>query len=270
MNNQNFKAMARNKGIIRLEGKAGRLSFYKRKGVEIVREAGGPSARQMRTRKSMRRQRENINEFYHAASPASKTLRTSLKEMRHLWHCDLSGFMTAFLRKVIQLGTEEPGKRSLNLRTHKELLKDFRFNPDRSFEGVFKSQFDISVNAQRNEAVLHVPAFDPLVCLDAPAGATHYRILFGMAVLSEYVFVQNGARYKANDPADGKSAVMYSAFSDVQIVSPPLTLIASLVSGIVPLFTSAVILATGIEFYQQVGGMMYRLKEGGCMKAVAE
>jgi hypothetical protein len=67
--------MARQKGPLRFEGSVGELSFYRDKQHGyIVRRKGGPSRRQIKTRKSCARVREN-NEEFGLASSAGALLR---------------------------------------------------------------------------------------------------------------------------------------------------------------------------------------------------
>lgn len=262
--------MARNNGIIRLKGTVGGITFYKRLGVEVAREPAGPSADQIRKRKSMRRQRENINEFYHAASPAAKVLRTCLAPMKHLWHPDLSGKLNGLFRTIIDREPGVPGQRSLHVRAHKEMLKDFKFHPEKKFENIFSAAFHIEVNDRRNEAMLHVPSFAPETALDAPRGATCFRFLFAITVLSEYVFHKEASPYLPLDAeANGQHDFITSEYMDLQSTPPPLALKAGLPEGVAPAATSALVVALGVEFYQEVNGEIYLLRQGGGMK-VAE
>lgn len=261
--------MARTKGIIRLKGTVGHITFYKRLGVEVTREAGGPSASQIKKRRSMRRQRENINEFYHAASPAAKVLRVGLAQMKHLWHPDLCGYLNGLFRAIIGAGPGAPGQRSLCVLAHKEMLMGFSFHPERFFENVFMGTHEIEVNTLRNEATLSIPPVDAKALINAPEGATHFRLLFAITVLSEYVFVRNAEPYRAADiKANGQGHFVASEFMDVQSASAAVVLKAALPGGIFPAATSALIAAFGIEFHQEVNGKMYKLKQGGCMRNV--
>jgi hypothetical protein len=49
---------------------------------------------------------------------------------------------------------------------------------------------------------------------------------------------------------------------------PAFTLSGSLPSAVTPATTSAVILSLGIEFYQEVNGLKYLMKQNGCMRVV--
>ena len=75
----------------------------------------------------------------------------------------------------------QQGQRPVQLLAHKNLLKDFLFHPDRSFDSVVKASFSSSINANRNEAVLNIPAADSVHSIVAPSGATHYRFIFAIS-----------------------------------------------------------------------------------------
>jgi hypothetical protein len=261
--------MARNKSIIKLKGKVGSLSFYQSNGEDLVRVAGGPSADQIRSRPSMKRNRENINEFLHAASPAAKVLRSGLAGMKHLWHCNTCGNLNALLRQIIELGEGNRGQRTLSILKGKSLLKEFLFHPERRLENVFLAKYDYIFNDLRTDAVLIIPSFYANGLLNFPSGATHFRLLLGMTVLSEYHFVGNELPFFPNDPiANGKNGFTSSEYLSLSDRIPSTSIHVTLPEGIIPAPSSGTILALGIEFYQEVNGKMYLLKQSGCMKVL--
>jgi hypothetical protein len=261
--------MARNKSIIKLKGKIGSLSFYSRNGVDLVRTAGGPSADQVKSRPSMQRTRENINEFMRAASPAGKVIRVGLAGMKHLWHCDTCGNLNKLLRKIVDLGEGARGERSLSILNAKTLFKEFLFHPERRLENVFLARYDFSFNELRTEAEVILPSFYPNGLIHFPSGATHFRLLLGMTVLSEYTFVGNGEPYRPADVnANGKSGFTSSDYLSLSDTIPIISLHLELPEGIIPAPSSGTILALGIEFYQEVNAKMYLLKQSGCMKVL--
>lgn len=261
--------MAKPKGIIHLEGTVGKISFYTCLGKEVARTPGGPSAEQIRTKKSCKRNRENIDEYLHGAVQAGKTFRVSMVAMKHLWHPNLSGMLNKLLRNMMNFSPGVRGQRPVQVFHPKELLKEFLFHPDLSFDRIVCCPYSVAMNGNRNEGVVHVPSFDSVLFVHAPSGATHYRFLFAISVLSEYVFVKSGEKYIASDQeADGQSCVAASGFLEVHSTVPGFSLNASLSPTVVPAASSAVILSLGIEFYQEVSGEKYLLKQKGCMKVV--
>src|SRR5690554_250220 len=72
--------MARQKGIIKLTGKIGDLSFYKSKDGYLAREKGGVDGERIKNDPAFVRTRENGSEFGLAAT-AGKTLRNAFRPM---------------------------------------------------------------------------------------------------------------------------------------------------------------------------------------------
>lgn len=70
--------MARQKGIITIEGTLGNITFFKSQDGYMAREKGGVSAEKIASDPAFERTRENNAEFGRAGK-ASKLLRTSVK-----------------------------------------------------------------------------------------------------------------------------------------------------------------------------------------------
>lgn len=51
----------------------------------------------------------------------------------------------------------------------------------------FSAPFTLTANVDRNESTLSVPAFNPLNFLNIPSGATHFRIINALSVISDFV-----------------------------------------------------------------------------------
>jgi hypothetical protein len=69
--------MARQKGIIKLKGTIGDITFYKTQDGHLAREKGGIDASRIKTDPAFQRTRENGSEFGRAGK-AGKVLRTAL------------------------------------------------------------------------------------------------------------------------------------------------------------------------------------------------
>ncbi|MCU4158474.1 hypothetical protein J1N10_21080, partial [Carboxylicivirga sp. A043] len=72
--------MARQKGVIKLEGRVGDLSFYKSNGQYMAREKGGVDGDRIKKDPAYARTRENGAEFGRAGT-AGKELRNALNEV---------------------------------------------------------------------------------------------------------------------------------------------------------------------------------------------
>jgi hypothetical protein len=72
--------MAKQKGIIKLKGTIGDITFYKSKDGYIAREKGGVDAKRIANDPAFQRTRENGSEFGRAGK-AGKTLRMALRTL---------------------------------------------------------------------------------------------------------------------------------------------------------------------------------------------
>lgn len=135
--------MAKQKGIIQLEGTLGGINFYMRKGVAVARKSGGGfNGKAIKSKTSMVRVRENGSEF-GAASRVKKLLRLSVQEyLRHSIDGTLHGRMMALVQeiKVCDLSSAR-GSRSvwtgLATSSGTQLLTNFLFTPKQDVFSLF-------------------------------------------------------------------------------------------------------------------------------------
>src|SRR5690242_16891895 len=94
--------MARQKGIIKLDGTIGGITFYKSQDGYLAREKGGVPVDRIANDPAFQRTRENGAEFGRAGS-AGKTLRTAFRAMlQSASDNKMVGRLTAEMVKVIQ------------------------------------------------------------------------------------------------------------------------------------------------------------------------
>ena len=72
--------MARQKGIIKLKGTIGDITFYKTQDGHLAREKGGVEASRIKNDPAFQRTRENGSEFGRAGT-AGKVLRIAIREL---------------------------------------------------------------------------------------------------------------------------------------------------------------------------------------------
>src|SRR5690554_5202739 len=125
--------MAKQKGIIKLTGKIGDLSFYKSKDGYLAREKGGVDGERIKNDPAFVRTRENGSEFGLAAT-AGKTLRNAFRPMM-MRAADnrVTSRLTRLMSQIRKLDTtSDRGKRSVGVaiqtQAAKDLLKGFNFN----------------------------------------------------------------------------------------------------------------------------------------------
>lgn len=170
---QSFKAMdifnsfGKNGGVT-----LGGITIYYSEGQRRIRLAGGPSKKQIRTKKSCAPILNNNIEFGFA-SRLGKSLRQRLGfEWRDLTDSQVSGRLTGLFRNLIKQGVGMRGRRAFSPSTQAHVLLGFEGNRHRAFADVWMPAVVCSNSASGEEYVVASSCL-PLRDVSAPAGATH-------------------------------------------------------------------------------------------------
>lgn len=238
--------MARQKGIIKLTGKIGDLSFYKSKDGFLAREKGGVEAERIKNDPAFARTRENGAEFGSSAS-SGKLLRDSIRTMmQNASDPRVVSRLTKLMTQIKNLdGTSARGERNVGvgiaLPSAKALLKGFNFNNKAILGSILYNPYDVNVATGEITLTDLVPIND----ISATPGATHVTL--------------RGAWAKV-DFATGETDVQ-----ETNAINLPI----DAVSTNVVLTPAAAAAGTGtdlfllmIEFFQEVNGNQYTLKNG--------
>jgi hypothetical protein len=262
--------MAKQKGHIKYVGTLGEVRHFKIKGNDgyFAGLKGGPSAEQIKTAPGFIRTRENMSEF-GACANAGKSVRVGLSSLtKQMADNQFTGRLTAIMKKInIEDGSEARWQRAVLISLQPQYLKGLDFNRNISFNGVFNAPYTLTANVDRNESTLTVPAFNPLNFITVPSGATHFRLINALSVISDFVFNSSTGAY---EPADSDlnevSDIAYSAYVPVDAVTPLLDITATLPGAPTMNTDVTAIGSIGIEFYQQVGTNYYLFNAGNAMK----
>ena len=238
--------MATQKGVIKLEGAVGDLSFYKRKGKYFARSKGGVSGDRIKNDPAFVRTRENQQEFGRACK-AGKLLRTSLREA--ILQSKDSG-MTSRLTQTMMKIIRSDGENVRGMRTVSKgdisLLQGFEFNSNARLGSTFQMEYNCVINRTTGDVTVTIPAFVPAVMVAFPSGATHATIVAGA---SEIDF----------EAGDFQSKVERSIpFPLNNAEQPEITLSIALTAN----SDKLLLVILGIEFYQEVNGENYSMKNG--------
>jgi hypothetical protein len=262
--------MAKQTGPLKYTGTIGDIRHFKIKGLKgsFAGLIGGPSAEQIATAPEFARTRENMNEFGGCAL-AGKAVRIGFASvLSNMSDPQVTGRLTAIMKKInLEDGSEARGQRAVLVSAVPQYLVDFEFNRNRSFDGTLNAPMTITPSVARDESTLDVPIFNPLNYSSIPAGATHFRIINAIAVISDYAYNAISKVYEATDPTlDKLSAVAFSAYLPVNALTPLLTIVATLPGSPTMTASVSVLNAVGIEFYQEVNGSYYVFNQGNAMK----
>lgn len=237
--------MAEQKGLFRVRGTLGGVSFYSSKDGDLAREKGGVSKDKIAKDPAFARTRENGMEF-GTAGTTGKMLRDLLRPyMMNASDSRVSSRLTKTMMQLVKLdGTSDRGKRhpSLGLSTDagKALLQGFNFNIDSKMGSILYKPYTIDDQA----GSISFGTLSTMNDIVYPEGATHVKIGYILACL---------------DFATGKGDVdaSISEFLEIKVQAPAVnfTLVSPKPTG-----EGVKLNLLKIEFAQQLNGKFYSLK----------
>ena len=238
--------MARQKGIIKLKGTIGDITFYKTQDGHLAREKGGVDANRIKNDPAFQRTRENGSEFGRAGK-AGKVLRLALRALlMNSADSKMVSRLTQQMVKVIQADmVNERGLRNV-IDGEAELLVGFEFNIRGKLGTSLFAPYVGTIDRAAGEITVDLAPFVPANMIAAPGGTTHFKITSAGAEVDfeAETFVETHS----------ESAILpWNAAPTVAITQTNAVTAAS---------TKPLFLALGIEFYQEVNGAMYPLKNG--------
>jgi len=263
------KAMSKQKGIIKLEGTIGGISFYNSGGQSLARIATGPSKERIAKDQAFQRTRENNKEFAGSAK-AAKALRLSMGGLiRTMGGNRITSELTALFKSINLKSPGVRGERQVKLSANRALLKNLEFNSKVRFSSIFSAPYSVSVNTPRNEATVVIEGFLPANALQIPSGATHFNIVCGVGIVSDYTYDASTGTYQAAQPAqDAQGTSTSSTALPVNQAVATQTLVVTVSSVPTVHATCSTVVTLGIEFYQQVDGQLYLFAQDNAMKVI--
>ena len=239
--------MAKQTGIIKLKGTLGGITFYKTSlDGDLAREKGGVSGDRIATDPNFQRTRENGEEFGRAGK-AGKILRNSIRAMlQNSADSRMVSRLTQKMVEVVQADATNPrGQRNV-IDGEAELLEGFEFNKNGKLGTTLYAPFTATIDRVAGSLTVSVPSFVPINMIAAPGGSTHFKIV---SAGTEIDF-------------ENETYVMDSQASAILPWDTTATAVINLANAVTANSTHPLFLALGIEFYQEVNGQMYPLKNG--------
>jgi hypothetical protein len=238
--------MAKQGGIIPLKGTIGNITFYKTKAGNLAREKGGVDGNRIANDPAFIRTRENGAEFGRAGK-AGKLLRTAFRPLlMNVSDSYVTARLTRSMVKVIQAdATNVRGQRNV-IDGEAELLKGFEFNSNARLGSTIFAPFTAVIDRAAGTAAVNIPALDVLGMVSAPPAATHFKVRIGAAAIDfEAETFENGT----------------TDSQDLEVLAgPPVNL--NLQVALTANSTHPIFLVLGVEFFQQVNGALYSLRNG--------
>jgi len=238
--------MAKQSGIIRINGTLDGVTFYNTRDGNLVRKAGGIDKKRINSDPGFARTRENMAEFKNIATSA-RFLRTSMVSLlKKAKDFKMSRRLFTVFTGVKNLdGTNLRGQRTVagGLATiaGQELFRGFDFNANATLTSVLQAPFT------QNQATgeVSIAAFDPQQHVRIPQGATHVGFSTALVALD----LQNGAYSIEQSNPQNLSVTAASA----TVTTTPAT---------VPVGTGFMFMLLLIEFFQEVNTVQYPLNNG--------
>jgi len=234
--------MARQKGVLSLEGKAGNFSFFQGRDGYGARTSDGMNGSRIAEDEAFKRTRENGMEFGRAGK-AGKLLRTALRPIL-VGISDskvTSRLTTQMLRVVKSDPINDRGDRTA-MHGELELLNGFEFNVIAPIRQTVFAEFTAAIDRATGTGTVSLPSFDPAKMIASTPGATHYSLLLGIV--------------SANfDVLETKQAMLFGDALALNTVTAQSVLTVKLPEA----SEDPIFLAFGIEFMQIVNGKKYGL-----------
>ncbi len=238
--------MAKQKGIIKLEGTIGDITFLKSKDGYIAKEKSGVSAERIASDPAFQRTRENNAEFGRAGK-AGKLLRNALRTLlQKAADGRMVSRLTREMMRVLQAdATSQRGLRNV-IDGETELLEGFGFNVNGRLGTTLYAPYTATINRVTGEAKVSFASFIPVNMIAAPRGTTHFNIFAAGAMI------------------DFSTGVFETAIEESGVLPWDTTATAALdlTGNLDANSTHPLFLALGIEFLQEVNGVQYSLNNG--------
>ena len=238
--------MATQKGILKLDGTIGGITFYKSQDGYLAREKGGVDGNRIATDPAFQRTRENGNEF-GSAGKAGKVLRNSLRVL--LQNSSDNRMVSRLTQKMVEVlqadTTSVRGQRNV-IDGEAELLESFEFNSGAKLSNTLFAPSTPSIDRVAGDLNISLPSFIPADMVAAPGGTTHFKL------------VASGVEVDF----ENETFTADTSASAVLAWDGTATAIINLNNSVTANSTHPLFLVLGIEFYQDVNGVKYPLKNG--------
>lgn len=238
--------MARQKGLIKIEGTLQDLTFYKTKDGHLVKTKTNISKERIDSDPAFIRTRENGAEFGSSAS-SGKLTRDSLRNIAmNASDSKIVSRLTQVMTKIKNMdSTSARGSRNVGVGiatvNGKALLKGFEFNKDALLGSILFKPYSVNTTT----GVITIPGLVPINDVVWPQGATHMSVSGAFANINYVTGV-----------ADVKLTNVQNMLIDATSTNVTLTPTA------VPTGTGVKVFLLKIEFFQMVNSVQYSLKNG--------
>ena len=238
--------MAKQKGIIKIKGTIGDMTFYKTQDGYIVKEKTSLEGSRIASDPAFQRTRENGSEFGRAGK-AGKVLRNAIRnQLQNAKDNRVVSRLTTEMLKVIKAdATSTRGLRNV-IDGETEMLEGFEFNINAKLGTTVFAPYTVTINRVTGDLSVHIASFVAVNMIAAPSGTTHFKIICAGTEID----FEN-----AVSTTDAKETGMLALDSAD-------TAVIDLVNTVTANSTHPLFVMLGIQFYQDVNAVKYPLKNG--------
>jgi hypothetical protein len=237
--------MARVNSLIKIEGTLDQLTFYKTQDGHLVKTKGGVSKSRIQNDPNFARTRENGSEFGYAAM-AGKLMRDSLRSFIITASDNrVTSRLTQVMSQIRNYDTTSPrGERNAAVGladpAAKALLQGFEFNNRSILGSVLLTPYTVNTAS----GVITIPNLTPINDIAVFPGATHISLSGAFANI---------------DFLNGLSDVKFTNIVNIIIDGSGNT---QTLTPTVPTGSGVKFILLKIEYFQEVNGVQYSLKNG--------
>ena len=265
--------MARQESMLKYRGSLDGIRHYKITGSSGNYAAFVPpiSADRIKKGAEFARTRENMNEF-SACGEITKSFRAGVAPLlTQMADRKLTSRMTALMKTInLQDESEARGYRAILVSVKGSLLTKFAYNEGSQLRESCVAPMTFTHADTRQSATFTVAATPFEGVVKPKTGATHYRFVNALSLLSDFAYNATTKQYEAVEPQlNEKSVIAYSPYLAVGAnIATPVVVTATLQGVVIPNDAAlSCIQSVGIEFLQKVGETYVPLKGSALMIA---
>ena len=238
--------MPKQSGLIKLDGTFGDINFYKRDGQHFARTKGGIKGERIKNDPKFVRTRENMAEFAHVGT-VGKLFRRSIRPLiEKAKDSKVSIRLTGKMREIMK--TDMVSNRGSRNIANGEImfLKGFEFNKNGELNNTLFAKTESLIDLGSRSVEMSCSII-PVNDLRTPQGATHFKLTIAGLAMN----MQNPEEYELLTDAIDIKAID----NDQLNLNLSVSFTGNLAGRIVFQFIM-------IEFFQEVNGKFYILKNG--------
>jgi len=171
---------------------------------------------------------------------------------------NFTGRLMQIVAEILRRDVEtEGGKRSIYFSREMPFLSTIVFNKKYGSDSIVYYRFNYSHSDTRTEARVSVVDCRFKLCL-VPGGATHFRVLNHLSIISDYVYAESSRMYEPVSRLNGMSVIGYSDYMFITD-SFSVDVVVSFPDWCHPSEDDSVIQCIGIEYLVKSGMNNYLL-----------